>query len=171
MNEELIMNKTIASVLITVPVLLFLALPAAADRRDGRDGGWHGDRGHFQRSDMDHWRRDGRWRHGWHEGRVGWWWVVGGLWYFYPSPVYPYPDFYAPPVVVEQQPPIVVQQQPPVVVQQAPAPTAPPAIQVAPPQPAQNWYYCEPSKAYYPYVNSCATGWKVVPASPPGAPQ
>jgi hypothetical protein len=29
----------------------------------------------------------GRWRHEMHNGRYGWWWDVGGVWYFYPQPV------------------------------------------------------------------------------------
>ena len=32
----------------------------------------------------------------------GWWWVVGDGWYFYPAPVYPYPDPYVPPAVVSR---------------------------------------------------------------------
>jgi len=27
----------------------------------------------------------GRWRHEMHNGRLGWWWDVGGAWYFYPQ--------------------------------------------------------------------------------------
>jgi hypothetical protein len=27
----------------------------------------------------------GQWRHEMHNGRVGWWWDVGGVWYFYPQ--------------------------------------------------------------------------------------
>ena len=27
----------------------------------------------------------GRWRHEMHNGRMGWWWDVGGVWYFYPQ--------------------------------------------------------------------------------------
>jgi hypothetical protein len=27
----------------------------------------------------------GRWRHERHNGRMGWWWDVGGVWYFYPQ--------------------------------------------------------------------------------------
>src|SRR5271167_165134 len=27
----------------------------------------------------------GRWRHERHNGRDGWWWDVGGVWYFYPQ--------------------------------------------------------------------------------------
>jgi len=29
----------------------------------------------------------GRWRHEAHNGRYGWWWDVGGVWYFYPQPI------------------------------------------------------------------------------------
>ena len=29
----------------------------------------------------------GRWRHEMHNGRMGWWWDVGGAWYFYPQPM------------------------------------------------------------------------------------
>ena len=39
---------------------------------------------------MEVWR-GGAWRHAWFNGRYGWWWLVGGAWYFYTAPVYPYP--------------------------------------------------------------------------------
>jgi hypothetical protein len=29
----------------------------------------------------------GRWHHEMHNGRDGWWWDVGGAWYFYPQPM------------------------------------------------------------------------------------
>jgi hypothetical protein len=29
----------------------------------------------------------GRWRQEMHNGRFGWWWDVGGVWYFYPQPM------------------------------------------------------------------------------------
>ena len=29
--------------------------------------------------------RDGRWHHAMRDGRDGWWWDVGGFWYFYPA--------------------------------------------------------------------------------------
>jgi len=29
----------------------------------------------------------GHWRHEMHNGRMGWWWDVGGVWYFYPQPM------------------------------------------------------------------------------------
>ena len=38
----------------------------------------------------DWWNR-GQWRHGFHAGYYGWWWVIGTSWYLYPQPVYPYP--------------------------------------------------------------------------------
>ncbi len=28
----------------------------------------------------------GRWHHGKRNGRYGWWWDVGGVWYYYPEP-------------------------------------------------------------------------------------
>lgn len=54
---------------------------------------WRGDIGRFS---YDRWH-GGKWRHDWHNGRLGWWWVIGPSWYFYNAPVYPYPDSYTPP--------------------------------------------------------------------------
>jgi hypothetical protein len=45
--------------------------------------------GRFYRGTLA-WER-GAWRQEWRNGRYGWWWGVGGAWYFYPQPVYPYP--------------------------------------------------------------------------------
>lgn len=114
---------------------------------------WRGDIRYFERHDMPRWR-GGAWRHARHEGRLGWWWVVGGLWYFYPQPVYPYPDPYMPSVVVTQSEPV----------------ESTPDIVVAPATASQSWYYCESSQGYYPYTASCPEGWKTVPATPPEAP-
>lgn len=124
------------------------AIPAHADEwRHDHDRHWRGDIHHFDDHDIHVWR-GGYWHHGHHDGRYGWWWIVGGIWYFYTDPVYPYPDPYRPPVVV-------VQPQP-----SAPPPAAAPATQV--------WYYCPSAKGYYPYVSVCPGGWKAVPATPPG---
>lgn len=125
-------------------------------RREDRRGAhvwWRGDSDirHFEGRHLHVWR-SGVWHHSLHEGRLGWWWVVAGTWYFYPMPIYPYPDPYVPPFVVVQPNP-------------APEPAAP-AMQA----PTQYWYYCEASKRYYPYVSNCAAGWKEVPATPPSAP-
>jgi len=74
----------------------------------------------------------------------GWW---GPPYYGYSYPYYPP----APPVVIQQQPQEYVYQQQPA-------------------QPAEQkyWYYCSETKAYYPYVKKCPTGWlKVVPTPVP----
>jgi hypothetical protein len=122
--------------------LTALVQPSWADRDDWR---WDGRIERFHEHDWDMWR-GGYWRHESHEGRWGWWWIVGPTWYFYPEPVYPYPNPYEPPVAV--------------IVQPAPAKPAPP------PPPPQNWYYCESAKGYYPYVPACPGGWRAVPATP-----
>jgi hypothetical protein len=136
-------------------VLLIATLAArgmAAEWRGHWEGGWHGhevppwghgDIARFREGDLDRWRA-GHWVHGEHLGRLGWWWVVGGAWYFYPVPVYPYPDPYSPPMVA--------------------APAPPPSLQ----SPPQYWYYCPSAKGYYPYVAECPEGWRpVVPQTPP----
>ena len=97
--------------------------------------GWHGDIHHFHDHDLVVWR-GGRWFHGPHGGQDGWWWIVGGVWYFYPVPVYPYPDPYVPPQAA-----------------------------IAPPAPAPVWYYCNNPQGYYPYVPACRH-WMAVPANP-----
>lgn len=120
---------------------------------------------HFDRHHHEMWR-GGVWRHGAYFGRNGWWWVAGGAWYYYDAPVYPYPMIVseyavpaAPPVVV-QQPPVVVQPPPTVVVPSAPPPAPPPQLQ----QQQQVWYYCDNPAGYYPYVPSCPTQFRPVPA-------
>lgn len=42
--------------------------------------GGHAYRGHLA------WE-GGRWHHEMHNGRMGYWWDVGGVWYFYPQPM------------------------------------------------------------------------------------
>ena len=37
--------------------------------------------------------RDGRWHHTTRNGRDGWWWDVGGFWYFYPQQIEGPPDY------------------------------------------------------------------------------
>jgi hypothetical protein len=46
--------------------------------------------------------RHGHWHHARHHGHFGWWWVVGGIWYYYPED---YPDEY--PDDVDGPPPYV----------------------------------------------------------------
>ncbi|MDR3515940.1 MAG: hypothetical protein P4M00_08995 [Azospirillaceae bacterium] len=105
-------------------------------------GGFYGrDYYHFGPRDHALWMR-GRWLNDWHDGRYGWWWITGGYWYFYPVPVYPYPT-YVPPAIVVQQPP--------------PVPAGLP--------PMQSWYFCNNPQGYYPYVASCNGPWTAVPAT------
>jgi hypothetical protein len=69
----------------------------------------------------------GRWRHEVHNGRNGWWWDVGGVWYYYPEPVEGPPTYvsedyaddvvYAPATAYEAAPP-------PVAYEPAPPPPA-----------------------------------------------
>jgi hypothetical protein len=136
---------------MTMGALLVTSLPALADHRENR---WQGHEIHrFQERDLGTWRA-GHWVHRRHDGRLGWWWVTAGIWFFYPAPVYPYPDPYTPPLAVINQPPVVVA----------------PQANIAPPPPAQNWYYCDSAKGYYPYVPSCPEAWRQVPAQPSRTP-
>jgi len=70
--------------------------------------------------------------------------------YAAPYPYYPAPYYYQPPVVVQAAPQ--------------------PQLQVAPQTTAPTWYYCNESKTYYPYVQSCPSGWTAVPATPQNTP-
>lgn len=131
---------------VLIPLLAGLLLSAGALAQDRRahprvaPPHWQGDIHRFHERDWHTWR-GGHWVHGPHGGRTGWWWVAGGLWYFYPGAVYPYPNPYEPPVLI------------------------PPPVDVLPP-PTQYWYYCEASRTYYPYVPVCPGGWQKVPATP-----
>jgi hypothetical protein len=79
--------------------------------------------------------------------------VVFGLGFGVPlyAPAYPPPVYYAPPPVYYAPPPVVY----------APPP-APPPVTLQQNSAAQNWYYCDESRAYYPHVTSCASGWREV---------
>lgn len=129
-----------------VTALVAILSPTFGARADehhrDRDGHWwrHGDIRRFKEVDIHRWR-SGHWVHARHGGRFGWWWVVGGVWYFYPAPVYSHLNPYIPPVVVA-------------------TPGPPPPPQASP----QYWYYCNSAGGYYPYVTSCPEGWmQVVP--------
>ena len=146
-----LMRKTLSILLMGALFASVIALPAMADDWHGHDdhrdhddhydhhegfpeGGdwhWHGDIYHFRDYDFVYWR-GGHWFNGPHEGRAGWWWVVNGAWYFYPAPVYPYPDPYVPPGVA--------------VVQGATTP----------------YYHCSSPEGYYPYIAQCAVLWQAV---------
>ncbi|MGH6888840.1 MAG: hypothetical protein ACREHF_06550 [Rhizomicrobium sp.] len=90
---------------------------------------------HFTPAERAAWVR-GRWSHRWWHGRFGWWWDVGGDWFWYGAPVYPYPtvvsDYY------DEEPEYA--------------------------EPGPTWYYCYNPAGYYPYVPSCNGPWQPVPA-------
>jgi hypothetical protein len=96
----------------------------------------HHDFAHFTPGEHGTWT-GGHWHHGWHSGRIGWWWFAGGAWYFYDAPVYPYPGYVSDYYVEDYGPP------------------------------GQYWYYCPSPPGYYPYVQRCSAPWQPVPPSPP----
>ena len=101
-------------------------------------------------------------RHDRHRPSVGI--VVGPYWtpWIYPSHSwYPYPYYpiYNSPVIIERsQPPVYIEQ------------SATPQASEPSPAPSQYWYYCEASRAYYPYVSECREGWRKVAPQPPNLP-
>jgi len=147
-------GKRVAVGLALTAAAFCASMPASAQHYHGihSHGVWHGDIARFHEHDWAMWR-GGYWSHSWHGGRYGWWWLAGGLWYYYPAPIYPYPSPWEPPVTTVVTPGA------------APAVGAPPATNY--------WYFCQASNAYYPYAASCPAGWQRVPATPPqpAAPQ
>ena len=93
--------------------------------------------------------------------------------YYYPPPAYYYD--YPPVVRVVPAPPVVyvergdAQAPAPDYVPPPSAPQPQPPVQSAQPQAAQGpeWFFCNDSNTYYPYVRECATPWQRVPAQPP----
>jgi hypothetical protein len=90
-------------VTLAVTLLVAVSLPAVVAQaaegghlgRGHFGGGWHGG---FDGHPGEHW--GGHWPdHHW-DGRWGWGGVDDGGWYFYPSPIYPYPDPDVPPTAV-----------------------------------------------------------------------
>jgi hypothetical protein len=80
--------------------------------------------GHFYHGVLA-WDR-GAWRHEWRNGRYAWWWDVGGAWYLYEQPVYPYPTVISDVEVLED--PAMAHEAPP----DAPPPGASPVVAPAP---------------------------------------
>jgi len=108
---------------ISLLVFAITILVCPALRSVSADERWHGDNHGFYGHDLDRWR--------------------GGGWYFYPAPVYPYPDPYTPPTVVMTQPSVATTAVPQTV-----------------------YYYCADPAGYYPSIPQCAGGWqRVVPAT------
>ena len=115
------MVRALIAVAFGLFILSIGAGPSVADDRGYRNPQWHREWDRrsqhfrpyaapprFHRNDWD--RRDrGRWHHGFHAGRTGWWWVIGSSWYFHPAPVYAYPPRMAVvPVPVPVRPQVTV---------------------------------------------------------------
>ena len=94
----------------------------------------------FTAADRSQWQT-GAWRHEYHNGHMGWWWVVGSFWFFYPAPIYPYPTYVGPDYYYDYY--------------------------GLYPQPAYYWYYCEDPPGYYPAVQACNVEWEPVPPQGP----
>jgi hypothetical protein len=138
-----VFSRSLHAVGASAAVLAVAALlaPTPAQAYGGHSGGGHYGGGHYG---------------GGHYG--GWGWGLGlglgvglaaeGLWgwpgyYGYPYGAYPYAYYpVAPTTTVIEQVPVA-----------APAAAA--------------YYYCDSPKGYYPYVASCQTPWRPVPAAPP----
>lgn len=138
--NALSLKKDLA-ILLLLPFLAGIGPGMARDHHHGppraREPVWHGEIGRFHENDFERWR-GGRWHHGRHLERIGWWWIVGPAWYFYPARIDPYPNPYQPSA--------------------GPAPRGP----VERPY----WYYCARPAGYYPYVARCTVRWQRVEASP-----
>ncbi len=111
----------------------------------------------FDHHELGLWR-GGRWNNTCFGGRCGWWWLSGGLWYFYTQPIYPYPAVvsgiqYADPAVVVPGPSVVT------------APPMPAPTHIEPPP--QFWYYCDNPQGYFPAVQTCDTQFRQVDKPPP----
>jgi len=112
---------------LAVVTALLISAPAQALKSAGQSGGGRGGHGgggaHFSASAggfardghyaapnggwsqhpvwrgggaFNHWNA-GHWWHGTYGGRLGWWWIVGPDWYWYPYEVAAIPDPYTPP--------------------------------------------------------------------------
>ena len=98
--------------------------------------GFHGhDFAHFTSQEREHWKH-GNWHHGRHHGRNGWWFVADDFWFFYDSPIYPYPGYvsyyYDDGYYGDQS--------------------------------DYYWYWCDDPQGYYPYVQECNGPW--IPVAP-----
>lgn len=92
-------------------------------------------RGNFHQDDNRMWNQ-GRWARTSHDGKLGWWWIVGSQWYLYNQPVYPYPVMSVPPVIYNSYHNKRI--------------------------PHNVRYYCATSRSYYPYVTYCSGSWKAM---------
>lgn len=94
---------------------------------------------------------------GWRPAAYGPWGAGWGGNFYGPAYGYPYgAGFYSPPVVYAA-PPVIAYASPPQ-----------PMVLAAQAQPPV-WYFCLSSGQYFPYVQSCTSGWQTQPAIPPAS--
>ncbi len=86
----------------------------------------------YHHHSFENWKA-GRWFHGHHNSRLGYWWIVDNIWYYYPEPVYPYPDPYTPPTI---------------------------GGYTYPNGPDVQYWYCPNPQGYYPNVPRCFAPWQ-----------
>lgn len=80
--------------------------------------------------------------------------------YAYPAPAYVYPGAaYVYPAPAYSYPATAIASPSPVYVERA-------TVTTAPAQAQPDWYYCNASNSYYPYVTDCPSGWQRVQAQP-----
>lgn len=120
--------------LILIALTGAFALAGAPALAHGGDWDHDGDGGH--------WGHGGRWGGGHFRGyHRDFGVVIGAPTFFWP--IDPFPNYYAPPVVV-QPPPVYIQQG----------------------QPAGYSYYCNDPPGYYPQVPACPGGWQRLQVTP-----
>ncbi len=140
--------KTRNAVLIAGVALLSMAATEALAARGGH-GAYGGGRGHYGGSAHYSGYRG---HYGGHSHRhVGV--FIGAPVFAYGYGWYPpYPYYYPPAYAVQPvTPPVYVER----------------ADEGAPPTTENYWYYCPDTKAYYPYVGTCASPWQRVAPQPP----
>jgi hypothetical protein len=135
-----------ASILVMVAVLLASSALPGHTGRDGHGYRGHGSKGHESRG------------HGYRGHGYRKWYRSGGARVFIsPSLVVPFGSYWGADWEPYDYPPIVAAPSPRVYV--APSPPAQP--------PPVYWYYCYAAQAYYPYVQQCPWGWRLVSPTPP----
>ena len=145
-----------AVIIVGIGVLLALGLSSgglwAYGGGHGGGGTYQGGGGHY--GGRGHYGGGGHYRGRGFYGFGGFYGGYYGFPYYYPGWDYPYYYPYAYPYDYPDA---------------YPSPAYPSASVPVPSQPQQSyWYYCKDSKAYYPYVTSCPSGWvPVVPTPPP----
>jgi hypothetical protein len=132
-------RKWVGALVILAVLLVISAVPGHTDR------GGHGYRGHGYRG------------HGYKgDGHRGSYRYRGPRVFISPRLVVPFGPYWepypSPPVVIAPSPRLYIQPLPPVAVV---------------PAPPSYWYYCDQSRAYYPYVRQCPGGWRAVTPTPP----